>query len=62
MGIYEVIQVDEKMRGLIHNRAGEQELEQLARQTAPSMHDDGIAKVLAGVTTMEEVIRVTHKG
>lgn len=61
-GIYEVIQVDEQMRELIHNRAAEQDLERLARKTSPSMHDDGICKILDGVTTMEEVIRVTHKG
>ncbi len=62
MGIYEMIQVDEHMREMIHNRAGEMELEAVARKTAPSMHDDGIAKVLAGLTTIEEVVRVTHKG
>lgn len=62
LGIYEVISIDENMRELIHNRAGELELEQYARKVSPSIHDDGVAKVLAGVTTIEEVLRVTHKG
>lgn len=62
LGIYEVVQVDEQLRELIHQRAGELELEQQARISGPSIHDDGIQKVLAGVTTVEEVIRVTHKG
>ena len=40
----------------------ELELEQQARKEGPSIHDDGIQKILAGVTTIEEVVRVTHKG
>tara|TARA_R110002072_G_scaffold97528_3_gene214469 strand:+ start:2819 stop:4408 length:1590 start_codon:yes stop_codon:yes gene_type:complete len=62
LGIYEVVQVNEQLHELIHQRAGELELEQQARKFGPSIHDDGIQKVLAGVTTIEEVIRVTHKG
>ncbi len=61
LGIYEVVQVDDKMRELIHNCAGELELEQYARACGPSIHADGISKILAGVTTLEEVVRVTHK-
>ena len=61
LGIYEVIQVDEKMRELIHNRAGEMELEQHARACGPSIHADGVDKVLTGLTTLEEVLRVTHR-
>ena len=38
------------------------ELESCARENSPSIHEDGIAKVLSGITTIEEVVRVTHKG
>ena len=62
VGIYEVIEVDERLRELIHNKAGEMELEACARERSPSIHEDGIAKVLSGITTIEEVVRVTHKG
>jgi len=62
LGIYEVVEVDEHMRELIHNRAGELELDEYARKCGPSIHEDGIAKVLSGLTTIEEVLRVTHKG
>lgn len=62
LGIYEVVQIDEQMRELIHSRVGEQELENYARKCGPSIHDDGIQKVLAGITTIEEVVRVTHRG
>lgn len=62
LGIYEIIEVDQELRSLIHSRAGEQELEQCARNNAPGIQQDGVRKVLAGVTTIEEVLRVTHKG
>ena len=61
LGVYEIIEIDEKMRQLIHDRAGEMELEEYARTCGPSIHADGVNKILAGVTTIEEVIRVTHK-
>ncbi|WP_111496295.1 MULTISPECIES: type II secretion system ATPase GspE [Marinobacter] len=62
MGIYEVVRVDEQLRDLIHRQAGEMELEHMARQFGPSIHADGVAKVLDGSTTVEEVLRVTHRG
>ena len=61
MGIYEVIDIDDKLRSLIHEKSGEMELEAYARQCGPSIHEDGVAKVLAGVTSVEEVLRVTHR-
>ncbi|KXS55274.1 MAG: general secretory pathway component, cryptic [Marinobacter sp. T13-3] len=61
VGIYEVVPVDEAISGLIHQRAGEQALDAEARQHTRSIHADGVEKVLAGVTTMEEVMRVTHR-
>mgnify|MGYP006421887853 CR=1 FL=1 len=62
MGIYEVIGIDEGMRTLIHDKAGEQELERAARERGPSIHGDGVSKILDGTTTVEEVLRVTHRG
>ena len=58
--IYEIIAVDEAMRRLIHGNAAEYEIEQYARQSAGSIRDDGLRKVLAGKTTLEEVLRVTN--
>lgn len=58
-GIYEFIAVDENIRRLIHSRASEQELTSYARTQSPSIRDDGRRKVLNGVTTLEEVLRVT---
>jgi general secretion pathway protein E len=61
-GIYELIVIDDELRRLIHNNAGEHELEAYARQHGPSIRQDGARNVLAGVTTLEEVLRVTREG
>jgi general secretion pathway protein E len=60
-GIHELLIVDEQVRELIHSGAGEQAVENLIRQRTPSIRDDGLAKVLAGVTTLEEVLRVSRE-
>jgi len=57
-GIYEIIEVDEGMKTLIHDQVGEQELEAHARRLGPSIRQDGIRKVLGGHTTIEELLRV----
>ncbi len=60
-GIYELILVNDEMRRLIHDGASEQALEKHARQTTASINDDGRRRVLAGDTTLEEVLRVTRE-
>ncbi|RCW29942.1 type II secretion system ATPase GspE [Pseudidiomarina tainanensis] len=60
-GIHELLVVDEKVRELIHSGHGEQAIEKYARKHAPSIRDDGLAKVLQGRTTLEEVLRVTRE-
>jgi general secretion pathway protein E len=60
-GIYELVMIDDAMRTMIHDGASEQEMERHARTLTPSIRDDGRAKILAGVTTIEEVLRVTRE-
>ncbi|MBM5812692.1 MAG: type II secretion system protein GspE [Gammaproteobacteria bacterium] len=60
-GIYELVVVDEPMRAMIHDGAGEHELERHARRLTPGIRDDGRAKVLAGTTSLEELLRVTRE-
>jgi general secretion pathway protein E len=60
-GIYELVLVDDTMRTMIHDGAGEHELERYARTLTPSIRDDGRAKILSGHTTIEEVLRVTRE-
>ncbi len=60
-GIYEIVPVDDAMRTLIHDGASEAGLERHARSLTPPIRDDGLAKVRRGVTTLEEVLRVTRE-
>jgi general secretion pathway protein E len=60
-GIYELISVDDHMRTMIHDGASEQDLERYARSASPGIREDGRRKVLAGETTLEEVLRVTRE-
>ena len=59
-GIYELVAVDEKMRTLIHDGAAEHAIEQYARTLTPSLQQDGIRLLLEGVTSVDELLRVTH--
>ncbi|MEE4659341.1 MAG: type II secretion system ATPase GspE [Halieaceae bacterium] len=61
-GIYELIEIDDAMRNMIHEGASEMAMLKLARERAPGIVGDGHRRVLAGQTSMEEVMRVTTAG
>ncbi len=59
--IMEFLVMNDEIRRAVMRHAGMGELEQLARQAGMrTMYEDGIVKALAGVTTIEEVLRVTE--
>jgi general secretion pathway protein E len=60
-GIYELIVIDDTLRTMIHDGVGEHEIEHYARRFTPSIREDGLARVLKGETTIEEVLRVTRE-
>lgn len=60
-GVYEMVMVDDKMRSMVHDGSGEQALEHYARTKTPSIRQDGRRRVLAGETSVEEVLRVTRE-
>ena len=60
-GIHELLIVDEKIREMMHEGVGEQAIEKHIRHTTPSIREDGCRKVLAGITALEEVLRVTRE-
>lgn len=60
LGLYELVPVTETMREAIHDQAGELALEKLAREHSNDMISDGIDKVRQGLTTIEEVMRVSR--
>jgi general secretion pathway protein E len=60
-GVYELMVADDAVRSLIHNRAAESELTEAARQGGlRSMREDGDRLVAEGLTSAEEVLRVTR--
>ena len=61
-GIYELIEVDDQLRGMIHDGASEQAMLEQARRGSAGIAADGRRRVLAGTTSMEEVMRVTSAG
>ncbi len=62
LGIHEIVIVDSVLQTMIHDGAGEHELERQARTQTNSIRQDGVAKILAGETSIEEVLRVTREG
>ena len=60
-GIYELIRVDDRLRRLIHDGAPERQLEAAARKDSPSLRSNGLDKVRKGLTSLEEVLRVTSE-
>ncbi|OQW96933.1 MAG: secretion system protein E [Verrucomicrobia bacterium A1] len=61
-GIYEILVVSDAVRQLIVTRAASSEIKQVAlRHGMRTLRTDGWTKVLAGVTTVEEVLRVSEE-
>ena len=60
-GIYEILTVTEPVRELILSRASNQQIRQKAiSQGMRTLRQDGLQKVLQGLTTYTEVMRVTQ--
>ncbi len=60
MGIFEVIKISEELRELIVNKAAMTKIKELMiKQGMETMLVDGVKKVALGLTTMEEVLRVS---
>ena len=58
-GIYELIEIRDDLRAMIHEGASEQDMLREARRHHASIQDDGRQRVLSGQTSLEEVMRVT---
>jgi general secretion pathway protein E len=62
VGIYELLVVDDVVGGLILQKADAQTIKRAAQiQGMDSLRDDGARKVLAGKTTVEEVVAATQE-
>jgi type IV pilus assembly protein PilB len=62
ISIYELMLPDDKIRNAIVGKVQADEIRKLARSAGmTTLMDDGIEKVKAGITTVEEVLRVTRE-
>ena len=60
-GIYEIFVIDEEVRRLIYEKVPANVLRARAREIGmKTLREDGVRKVMAGVTTPEEVISITQ--
>ncbi len=61
-GVYELMVADDEIRGLIHAQAAEAKLFEIAQLNGmKTMREDGDRLVAEGVTSLEEVLRVTRE-
>ncbi|MFA6173659.1 MAG: ATPase, T2SS/T4P/T4SS family [Kiritimatiellales bacterium] len=61
-GIYEILTVDDHIRPLIIDRSASSDIKREAmRHGLHTLRDDGWRKVLDGVTTVEEILRVSEE-
>ena len=60
-GIFQIMLVDDKIRNLVVSKAPASEIERAAAANGMlSLRESGMQKVLEGITTLEEVLRVTQ--
>ncbi|MFW0871332.1 MAG: GspE/PulE family protein [Patescibacteria group bacterium] len=59
IGIFEVIFMDEELEQLLRTTTSEHDIQKnVRRQEVLDMREDGVAKIFAGTTTVEELMRV----
>ncbi|WP_425273860.1 type II secretion system ATPase GspE [Phytopseudomonas daroniae] len=59
--ITELLVMDDRLRGLLLQNVSAVELEQAAREAGfRTLYEDGLRQALAGITTLDEVLRVTR--
>jgi len=62
IGIFEVLTMDDDIKKLIFKRASSDQIEEKAKENGmKTMLEDGIDKVFKGITTIEEILKVTNE-
>ena len=60
-GIYEVMEVGPELRRMVHKAAPSHELRhEFRRQGGRTLREEGVSKALEGMSSLEEILRVTH--
>ncbi|HHG73762.1 MAG TPA: type II/IV secretion system protein, partial [Persephonella sp.] len=59
-GIHELLKVDEEIKGMLIEKRSTEEIKHVAlRKGMKTLRQDAVLKALEGITTIDEVIRVT---
>jgi type II secretory ATPase GspE/PulE/Tfp pilus assembly ATPase PilB-like protein len=58
VGIFELLEITPALQELILQRRSSAELKATVRDSMLSLFDDGLRKAAAGITTLEEIVRV----
>ena len=60
--VFEIMEVNEEIRDLIAEGGSSEELENAARRAGMcTLHDNGIRYVLEGITSIEEMLKVSYE-
>lgn len=60
-GIYELLEMSSELRDMTFNKTPSKDLRNKARSEGMvSLQEDAVRKLLSGITTIEEILRVTH--
>ena len=61
-GIYELVIIDDEIKKLIAAKASADAIKKKAIESGmKTLRDDGMEKALKGITSVEEVLRVSHE-
>ena len=60
VAIYELLKIDKEIESVLMKGGGEIEIDELSRKAGMvTMQEDGILKIIQGITTFEEVEKIT---
>jgi type II secretory ATPase GspE/PulE/Tfp pilus assembly ATPase PilB-like protein len=59
IGVFELLAINSELRELILQRRSSAEIKSAAQKTMVTMQQDALAKAASGLTSLEEIIRVT---
>jgi type II secretory ATPase GspE/PulE/Tfp pilus assembly ATPase PilB-like protein len=61
LAVHELFEINDEIRELLGSKAGSAEIEKAARRSGMrTLKEDGVEKLLAGLTSAEEVLRATQ--
>jgi len=62
LGVYEIITLSQQLKTMIHQNKSENEMATVAHHIHPSIETDAREKLMAGLTSIDEILRVIHSG